>query len=51
MQLTREIHTWIGAGKGFFTVLGWIGSAVKWAAAVLAAVAAIWLVVFKGHEK
>lgn len=31
---TREVLDILHAGKGFFKVVGWIGSMVKWAAAI-----------------
>jgi hypothetical protein len=51
MLLTREIHQWVGAAKGFFRVLGWLGTAIKWLAAVTSAIAALWFLLLKGHEK
>ncbi|CAB4142845.1 hypothetical protein UFOVP435_28 [uncultured Caudovirales phage] len=41
-KLTSEIHEWVGKGRGFFYVLGLIGSMVKWLAAVAAAIVLLW---------
>jgi hypothetical protein len=32
-------------------VLGWLGTAIKWLAAVTGAIAALWFLLLKGHEK
>jgi len=42
--LTADIHSIIGHAKSFFSVLGWIGNGIKWIAAVLAAVGAVWAI-------
>lgn len=51
MVLTREIHEWIGNAKGFFVVLGVAGNALKWTAAVAAAIALLWAVFIKGVKE
>lgn len=39
---TEEIYALFVAAKGAFTVLGWIGTFIKWTAAVAGAGVAIW---------
>jgi uncharacterized spore protein YtfJ len=39
---TTEIVEFFKAGKGFFTMMGYFGKAVKWTGAVAGALAAIW---------
>jgi hypothetical protein len=36
-EMTAEIHGWVGNAKGFFSVLGIIGNAVKWVSAIVMA--------------
>lgn len=43
--LTAEIHEWVGAGKGFFKVLGWIGKAVRWLISMAAVVGAAYMLI------
>lgn len=41
-KMTAEIHEWVGKGRGFFSVLGVIGSTIKWMAATTAACVLLW---------
>jgi hypothetical protein len=41
-NLTADIHEWVGTARGFFKVLGGIGTFVRWLAAVVAAVVVLW---------
>jgi len=43
-KLTSEVHSIIGHATSFFSVLGWVGNGIKWIAAVLAAVGAVWAI-------
>lgn len=42
--LLSDLHEWIGNARGFFAVLGVVGRAVKWTAATVAAVIALYVV-------
>ena len=44
-----ELLTIFRSGRGFFKVLGWIGTAAKWTIGLGAAVAAVWILITTGH--
>jgi len=44
-----ELLTIFRSGRGFFRVLGWIGTAAKWTIGLGAAVAAVWILITTGH--
>lgn len=41
--LLEDVHRWLKHAEGFFRVLGVLGIAVQWTAAVVAAVVAAWV--------
>lgn len=45
----KEMFTIFRSAKGFFRVLGWLGTAVKWITITGAAIAAIWIFFKTGH--
>lgn len=42
-MMLEDVHEWIGNARGFFKVLGVIGTAIKWVAALAAAVVGAWV--------
>lgn len=47
-EMVHEMVELFSAAKGFFKMLGWIGSGVKWIALVVAACAALWALLMHG---
>lgn len=49
MMLTRDIHSWLEKGRGFFAVCGWIASALKYIVSLVILIAGA-LAVFTGKS-
>lgn len=45
IQMTTGVFEIVGHARSFFSVLGWIGNAVKWTVGVLAAIAVLWAMI------
>ena len=46
LALTKEIHAWLEKGRGFFAVCGWLAGALKWLAALIIPIAAVWAIIW-----